>query len=84
MASDKELYYDLSILMLKIYTTEQILGSFIIQKEPEILKYSMLYLFFKLVIWKVKTWTITVWLVHKFKCAQRAIEKAMLGVSLKD
>jgi hypothetical protein len=30
------------------------------------------------------TWTITARLVHKFKVTQRAIERAMLGVSLWD
>ena len=29
-------------------------------------------------------WTLTVGLVHQFKVAQRAMERAMLGVSLKD
>jgi hypothetical protein len=29
-------------------------------------------------------WTLTTRLVHKFKVAQRAMEKAMLGVSLRD
>jgi hypothetical protein len=31
-----------------------------------------------------ETWTLTVALVHQFKVAQRAMERAMLGVSLKD
>lgn len=31
-----------------------------------------------------ETWTLTVRLVHKFKVAQRAMERAMLGVSLRD
>ncbi|KAI8440552.1 hypothetical protein MSG28_001794 [Choristoneura fumiferana] len=31
-----------------------------------------------------ETWTLTLGLVHKFKVAQRAMERAMLGVSLKD
>ncbi|RVE40575.1 hypothetical protein evm_014776 [Chilo suppressalis] len=31
-----------------------------------------------------ETWTLTVRLVHRFKVAQRAMERAMLGVSLKD
>ena len=31
-----------------------------------------------------ETWTLTVGLVHQFKVAQRAMERAMLGVSLKD
>ncbi|CAH0731533.1 unnamed protein product, partial [Brenthis ino] len=31
-----------------------------------------------------ETWTLTVGLVHKFKVAQRAMERAMLGVSLAD
>lgn len=31
-----------------------------------------------------ETWTLTVGLVHKLKVAQRAMERAMLGVSLKD
>ncbi|RVE44730.1 hypothetical protein evm_010634 [Chilo suppressalis] len=31
-----------------------------------------------------QTWTLTVRLVHRFKVAQRAMERAMLGVSLKD
>ncbi|CAG9133443.1 unnamed protein product [Plutella xylostella] len=31
-----------------------------------------------------ETWTLTVGLVHRFKVAQRAMERAMLGVSLMD
>ncbi|CAH2083561.1 unnamed protein product [Euphydryas editha] len=31
-----------------------------------------------------ETWTLTKGLVHRFKVAQRAMERAMLGVSLKD
>ncbi|RVE46970.1 hypothetical protein evm_008354 [Chilo suppressalis] len=31
-----------------------------------------------------ETWTLTAGLVHQFKVAQRAMERAMLGVSLKD
>jgi hypothetical protein len=31
-----------------------------------------------------KTWSFTARLVHKFKVAQRALERAMLGVSLRD
>ncbi|KAJ0175948.1 hypothetical protein K1T71_008122 [Dendrolimus kikuchii] len=31
-----------------------------------------------------ETWTLTAGLVHKFKVAQRAMERAMLGVSLMD
>jgi hypothetical protein len=31
-----------------------------------------------------ETWTLTARLVHKFKVAQRAMERAMLGVSLRD
>jgi hypothetical protein len=31
-----------------------------------------------------ETWTLTAWLVHKFKVAQRGMERAMLGVSLRD
>ncbi|CAH2229251.1 jg18827 [Pararge aegeria aegeria] len=31
-----------------------------------------------------ETWTLTVDLIHKFKVAQRAMERAMLGVSLRD
>lgn len=31
-----------------------------------------------------KTWTLTVGLVHKLKVTQRAMERAMLGVPLKD
>ncbi|KAG6461226.1 hypothetical protein O3G_MSEX012494 [Manduca sexta] len=31
-----------------------------------------------------ETWTLTVRLVHQLKVAQRAMERAMLGVSLKD
>jgi hypothetical protein len=31
-----------------------------------------------------KTWTLTARLVHKFKVAQRAMDRAMLGVSLRD
>jgi len=31
-----------------------------------------------------ETWTLTIGLVHQFKVAQRAMERAMLGVSLKD
>jgi hypothetical protein len=31
-----------------------------------------------------ESWTLTARLVHKFKVAQRAMERAMLGVSLRD
>ena len=31
-----------------------------------------------------ETWTLTVGLVHKFKVAQRAMVRAMLGVSFAD
>lgn len=31
-----------------------------------------------------ETWTLTAGLIHRFKVAQRAMERAMLGVSLKD
>jgi hypothetical protein len=31
-----------------------------------------------------ETWTLTARLVYKFKVAQRAMERAMLGVSLRD
>jgi hypothetical protein len=31
-----------------------------------------------------ETWTLTARLVHKFKGAQRAMERAMFGVSLRD
>ena len=31
-----------------------------------------------------ETWTLTIGLIHKFKVAQRAMERAMLGVSLRD
>ncbi|XP_047037261.1 uncharacterized protein LOC124642702, partial [Helicoverpa zea] len=31
-----------------------------------------------------ETWTLSVRLVHKFKVAQRAMERAMLGISLRD
>ncbi|CAH2218499.1 jg3196 [Pararge aegeria aegeria] len=31
-----------------------------------------------------ETWKLTVDLIHKFKVAQRAMERAMLGVSLRD
>jgi hypothetical protein len=31
-----------------------------------------------------ETWTLTARLVHKFRVAQRAMEKTMLGVSLRD
>ncbi|CAH2226578.1 jg22340, partial [Pararge aegeria aegeria] len=31
-----------------------------------------------------ETWTLTVDLIHKFKVAQRAMERAMFGVSLRD
>jgi hypothetical protein len=31
-----------------------------------------------------ETWILTVRLVHKFNVAQRAIERAILGVSLRD
>jgi hypothetical protein len=31
-----------------------------------------------------ETWTLTARLVHKFKVAQRVMERAMLGVSLGD
>jgi hypothetical protein len=31
-----------------------------------------------------ETWTLTARLVHKFKVAQRGIERALLGVSLRD
>ena len=31
-----------------------------------------------------ETWTLTMGLVHRFKVAQRAMERVMLGVSLKD
>ncbi|CAH2244465.1 jg15944 [Pararge aegeria aegeria] len=31
-----------------------------------------------------ETWTLTVDLIHKFKVAQRAMKRAMLGISLRD
>jgi hypothetical protein len=31
-----------------------------------------------------ETWTLTAWLVHKFKVAQRAIKRAIFGVSQRD
>jgi hypothetical protein len=35
-------------------------------------------------VYGAETWTLTVRLVHKFKVAQRAMERVMLGVSLRD
>jgi hypothetical protein len=34
--------------------------------------------------YRAETWTLTAQLVHKFRVAQRAMERAMLAVSLRD